>query len=303
LAAIGLTITIASAVPAQARRAVTAKVIGAEPRAIVYVDDLRFGRTDPSGEFLVSLPSQGTHTVLVRQIGFADSTHSIAFTPSRQAAIRPKKVPLKDAAELIRQRGEDLLVDGKYKDAVPQFQAALEARKGDFPRAQIGLARAKFGLKQFEDVTSLMTQVLEPNPKDIEARTLLGMAYRERGFYEEAAAEYRKAIALAPGRTPEAHTGLAIALEELGDAAGAVEELERGIAQNLDAEPLLYQLLGAYCEKLERRAEAVAAYDRFLELAPAHSLAPAVRSILERLRVGDENVEEDGDVNPYAPPS
>jgi tetratricopeptide (TPR) repeat protein len=157
-------------------------------------------------------------------------------------------------------------------------------------------------MKRFEEAATAASEVLEANPKDVEARTVLATAYRERGYYEEAAAEYRKAIASAPGEAHEAHTGLAIVLEELGDTAGAVEELQQGIAQNLDAEPILYQLLGAYLERLDRREEAVAAYSRFLELAPSHSLAPAVRSILDRLRV-DETEEEEGDVNPYAPPS
>jgi tetratricopeptide (TPR) repeat protein len=294
---------LALAAGAQARRPATAKIVRAEPGAIVYVDDIRFGRTNDAGELVISIPAAGTRTVLVRQVGFVDSTHEVAFSAARQAAVRPRKAPLKDAAELSRQRGEHLLVGGKLQEAIEEYRAAIEARKGDFLRAQVGLARAQFALKRYDEVTNLLGQVLEAHPKDVEARTLLGMTLRERGFYEEAAAEYRKAIALAPTRTPEAHTGLAIVLEELGDTAAAVAELEKGIAQNLDAEPILYQLLGAYSEHLDRRAEAVKAYNRFLELAPTHSLAPAVRSILERLSVESEGEEDEGDVNPYAPPS
>jgi tetratricopeptide (TPR) repeat protein len=301
--AIGLSAAIAIGAAAQSRRPVTAKVIGAEPNAIVFVDEIRFGRADSTGTFLVSIPGPGTHTVLVRQVGFVDSPHSVAFSAARQVPVQPKKLPLKDPAELSRQRGESLLVDGKYVDAVAQFQAAIDAKKGDFPRAQVGLARALYGMKRFDDASSVTGQVLEANPKDIEARTVFASAYRDRGFYEEAIAEYRKAIALAPGRTPEAQTGLAVALDELGDPAGAVEELLKGIAQNLDADPVLYHLLGAYYEKLDRRADAVAAYNRFLVLAPTHTLAPAVRSILERFQMGDQGEEDESDVNPYAPPS
>jgi Flp pilus assembly protein TadD len=303
IAALGLSVAIAIGAAAQSRRPVTAKVIGAEPNAMIFVDDIRFGRADATGTYVVSIPGPGPHTVLVRQLGFVDSTHPVVFSAARQVSIQPKKLPLKETADVQRQRGEYLLADGKFAEAISQFQAAIDAKKGDFPRAQVGLARALYGLKRFDDASNVTGQVLETNPKDIEARTVFASAYRDRGLYEEAVAEYRKAIALAPGKTPEAQTGLAVALDELGDHASAVEELLKGIAQNLDADPVLYHLLGAYYEKLDRRSDAIAAYNRFLELAPTHNLAPAVRSVLERFQIDDPNQEDEGDVNPYAPPS
>jgi len=43
-------------------------------------------------------------------------------------------------------------------------------------------------------------------------------------------------------------------------------------------------LLGAVYEKLEKYKEALAAYEKYLQLAPNGSLAPAIRSIIDQVR-------------------
>jgi Flp pilus assembly protein TadD len=95
---------------------------------------------------------------------------------------------------------------------------------------------------------------------------------------------FRRAIREGRGFQPEAHTGLALVLEEKGRYAEAVEEFRAAINQLSDTEPVLYQLLGAAYEKIEKYREAVQAYEKYLELAPEGTLAPAVRSILDQLR-------------------
>ena len=47
---------------------------------------------------------------------------------------------------------------------------------------------------------------------------------------------------------------------------------------------MIYQLLGAAYERAQKYPEAVAAYEKYLELAPNGSLAPALRSIIEQLK-------------------
>ncbi len=47
---------------------------------------------------------------------------------------------------------------------------------------------------------------------------------------------------------------------------------------------MIYQLLGAAYEKQQKYKEAVVAYEKYLELAPNGSLAPALRSIIDQLR-------------------
>ena len=66
--------------------------------------------------------------------------------------------------------------------------------------------------------------------------------------------------------------------------AEAVVEYKKAIDQLSDSEPIIYQLLGAAYEKLEKPKEAVVAYEKYLELAPNGSYAAAIKSILTQLK-------------------
>jgi tetratricopeptide (TPR) repeat protein len=78
--------------------------------------------------------------------------------------------------------------------------------------------------------------------------------------------------------------GLARVYEDRGQYEEAATEYQTAIKQLFDSEPVIYQLLGAAFEKVQKYKEAVAAYEKYLQLAPNGNLAPAVRSILEQLR-------------------
>ena len=78
--------------------------------------------------------------------------------------------------------------------------------------------------------------------------------------------------------------GLARLFEDRGQYEGAAAEYEIAIKQLADSEPVIYQLLGAVYEKLEKYKEALAAYEKYLQLAPNGSLAPAIRSIIDQVR-------------------
>ncbi len=284
----------------QTRSNTILRVSGATPGASVVVDGIFHGRADAQGVLAVETIPAGRHTVVIRQTGFVDTVLVVALSSGRTASAVAKRVPLKDPAELALQHARDLALDGKNEAAATGFQAAVDARVRPYPDALIGLCRVLTTLKHTEEATAAANAAVAAEPKNIEAHTVLGTVLRERGLYDESAAEYRRAIVLGNGRAPEAHTGLAVTLAEQGDHAGAVDEYRIAIAQNQDAEPILYQLLGTSLEHVGRPTEAIAAYRRFLALAPGSNLAPAVRSVVERLEQ-DKPMDEEGDVNPYAP--
>jgi Flp pilus assembly protein TadD len=296
-----LAVTVAVAAGAQGRRrAAVLEIVGATPKAAVVVDGVRVGRTGADGASRIQTLRPGRYTVAVRQTGFADYRQPVTLAAGRSVSVTPKRVPVTDRATLAFQRAAELALDGKHSDAVPLYRDAIAARGGAYPDASIGLARSLLALKSTAEATAAAAAAIDAEPRNAEAHTVLANILRERGLPDDAVAEYRKAVTLASGRMPEAHTGLAILLDEGGKREQAVVEFRKAIEQNLDAEPILYQLLGATLEELERPKEAIAAYEQFLALAPDHSLASAVRSVLERLRAADEKTDE-GDVNPYAP--
>lgn len=275
-------------------RKATLRIVGTVAGSFVSVDDVRLGRTDASGSRAFTSLPPGRHVVVVRQPGFADDRRTVVFASGGKSTVTPKRVKLTDEAERARQAAEFLAADGKHAEAVVEFRRAISLRPSGFREAEIGLVRSLLAVKDYDGSATAAEAVAGSNPKSLDAQTVLANVLRDRGLYDEAAEAYRRAIALSPQRSPEAHAGLAILLGERGDLAGAATEYKSAIAQNLDAEPILYQLYGSVLEKLERRTEAVAAYERFLELAPSSPLASAVRSVVEQLKQSD-------DVNPYAP--
>lgn len=292
------TLALVPAAAAAPLRTATLKIAGSVPGSIVVVDSVRIGRTGNSGTAAFPFLPPGRRIVVVVQPGYAESRHTVSLVAGRPSVVRPARSPIPAGPEALAQRALFLAADGKHAEAIEAFRRAIDARNGAFPSAEVGLVRSLFARKDIDGAATAAEKVARDNPRNLEAQTVLANVIRDRGLYDEAVTAYRKAIALAPDRAPEAHTGLALALEERGDHEGAAAELKLAISQNLDAEPILYQLLGSILDKLDRQVEATAAYERFLVLAPSSALAPAVRSIVEQRRKPDS---AEDDVNPYAP--
>ncbi len=73
-------------------------------------------------------------------------------------------------------------------------------------------------------------------------------------------------------------------LEEKGQFNEAIAEFRKALDQLMDSEPVIYQLLGAAYERQQNFKEAVVAYEQYLTLAPHGSLAPAIRSMIDQLK-------------------
>src|SRR5687768_14158291 len=69
-----------------------------EPRSIVWLDGVRYGRTDTSGKLEIKTVSTGSHTLRVRSDGFKDKTQPL--TATQKGEIRVDLVKTTDEAEL-----------------------------------------------------------------------------------------------------------------------------------------------------------------------------------------------------------
>jgi cytochrome c-type biogenesis protein CcmH/NrfG len=112
-------------------------------------------------------------------------------------------------------------------------------------------------------------------------RRILASADRkyEAGRFLEAVEDYRRAVALRP--TSPANVGLARALYDANQSAEALRTLEEAIAEDGRYAPA-WLLLGEIKQASGKDAQARAAYQRFLQLAPDGDQARAVREILAR---------------------
>lgn len=259
-------------------------VITSEPNAIVWIDEVRRGTTDASGKLSVTKVTPRRHTVRVRATGFKEA--SAVLLPGRRA-LSVKLVATTDEAELTFQKAETAREqardDASRQKAAEVYREAIRLRPSH-AAAHVGLARVLLDLNQFNEALDEIDAARQARPVYPEASAVEGRIQREAGSDAQATVAFRRSIREAGGFQPEAHVGLARVLEDKGQFAEAVVELRKALDQLSDSEPVIYQMLGAAYEKLEKRKEAVAAYEKYLQLAPNGSYAAAIRSILDQLK-------------------
>jgi predicted Zn-dependent protease len=270
---------------AAASTALKSLTVSTEAEAMVWLDEVRRGVTDASGKLNLTNVSAGRHTLRVRASGFKETT--MTLSPAQRGEIAVRLTRTTDQAELIFQQAEAAREkardDEARKEAAAIYRRALDLRP-KFPAAHVGLARV---LLELNDYNSALEQIyaaraaraIYPEASAVEGR-ILRMAADNNAAIES----FQRAIREARGFQPEAHTGLAMTLEDKGRYEEAATEFRAAIAQLSDTEPVLYQLLGAAYEKMEKYKEAVAAYEKYLQLAPEGNLAPAIRSMLDQLK-------------------
>lgn len=261
-----------------------ALTITTEPDAAVWIDEIRRGTTDASGKLALTKLTPGRHTVRVRANGYKEST--TALLPGRRT-LAIKLIATTDQAELLFQKAETAREQARDDDArqkaADTYREALKLRPA-FPAAHVGLARVLFDLNQFKEAHAEVDAARRTRPSYPEASAVEGRIYREEAFTDEAIRSFQRAIREGGGFQPEAHVGLARIYEDQGYYSTAAFELRKAIDQLSDSEPVIYQMLGAAYEKINKPKEAVAAYEKYLELAPNGSYAAAIRSIIQQLK-------------------
>ncbi len=262
----------------------TALTVNTEPNAIVWVDEIRRGTTDASGKLEIPKLTAGRHAVRVRANGFKEATSPLL--PGRRV-LNVKLVPTTDQAELLFQEAETAREkardDPSLEKAADLYRQAIKARPA-FPAAQLGLARVLMDLNQFKDAHAAIDEARRTKPSYAEASAVEGRIYREEAFTDDAIRAFRRAIREGGGVQPEAHVGMARLLEDKGQYEEAIAEFRKALAQLSDSEPVIYQMIGAAYERIEKPKDAVTAYEKYLQLAPNGSYAAAIRSILDQLK-------------------
>ena len=277
--AVLLFLLIAPSIHAQASLTITS-----EQNAVVWIDEIRRGMTDASGKLTLTKVSAGRHSVRVRANGFKETT--AALLPGRRA-LAVKLLPATDPAELkfqeaeaAREKARD---DPSLQSAADLYREAIKLRPA-FPAAQVGLARVLMSLNEFKDAHAAIDAARRTRPAYAEASAVEGRIYREEAFDDDAIRSFRRSIREGGGVQPEAYVGMAKVWEDKGQFAEAIVEYKKALAQLSDSEPVIYQMLGAAYERVEKPKEAVTAYEKYLELAPNGSYAAAIRSILTQLK-------------------
>jgi hypothetical protein len=271
--------------PSAASSSLGSIIVHTEEGATVWLDEVRRGVTDDAGKLTIEKVAAGRHTLRVRAQGFRERT--LPLTQAQRGQVEVRLTRTTDEAELTFQQAEEAREKAKDEEAkraaAELYRRALQLRPA-FPAAHVGLARLLLDLNDYKKALQEIADARADRPIYPEASAVEGRIYRYAAFWDDAIASFRRSIREGRGFQPEAHTGLALLLEEKGSNEEAAAEFRAALAQLSDSEPVIYQLLGAVYEKMEKYKEAVAAYEKYLQLAPEGNLAPAVRSIIDQLR-------------------
>lgn len=221
----------------------------------------------------------------VRASGFSERT--LPVLPTQRGLVSVKLMRTTDEAEMAFQQAEEARERARDEEtrnrAAELYRRAIRLRP-NFSAAHLGLARLLMDMSDYKSALSEIDEAREDRPIYPEASAVEGRILREMAFEDRAIESFRRSIREARGFQPEAHTGLARVYEDKGQLEQAAEEYRTAINQLSDTEPVLYQLLGSVYEKLQRYREALAAYQKYLELAPNGPLAEAIRSIIDQLK-------------------
>ncbi len=185
----------------------------------------------------------------------------------------------------------------------------------DNVEARLSLSNMLLALpNQLEKVIFLLEEASSINPNNLRVRILLGRALRRAGKLDEAVAEFKAAIALAPdlskprvllantylsfpGQTDqavaqyqeaikmntsdyEARIGLALAYRKLGEPQRAIIELEKAVAI-APGQPRARRVLAKIYRSLGQKTKAISVYEEILKIKPQDVVAKAA---LDRLR-------------------
>jgi tetratricopeptide (TPR) repeat protein len=270
--------------------------IQSEPKAVVWLDDVRYGATDDAGILEIKTVPAGRHSLRVRAAGFKEVT--LPITPVQRGVIKVALVKTTDEAELAFQEGERLASADREKSA-EAYRKAVQARP-NYPQAYLALARVLMEAGDLEEAKKAIASARRLRPGYAEASAVEGRIHKENGEEDKAIASFRRSIAEGKGFQPEAHTGLGLLYKEKAQVAAgsgdfaaetenyaeAAKNLKTAIKQLAGApdSSVIYQLLGLVYENQKKYNEAIALYEEFLSIFPDSADATAVRSFIVQLK-------------------
>jgi cytochrome c-type biogenesis protein CcmH/NrfG len=162
--------------------------------------------------------------------------------------------------------GGALIAEGKIKEAMPHFYAAVAINPGD-PVSNLNIATNLQESGELQQAVARYRAVLRMTPDAaLRARAFsnLGSAYRSLGDYAEAQQSYEAALRLAP-HTPHAAMGLGLLAQRSGNLNEAARQYERAAA--IQPTAVSYLLLAQALRQTGHSAEAQAAYEKAQRLS------------------------------------
>jgi hypothetical protein len=144
-----------------------------------------------------------------------------ALDPGRELRQRRQALEEADTVDNRRLLAEALVGAGQHDEAMGLYQSILTGIHADDPGMLMGMARAAYGLRQYELALDTVAKLGETNPRyqPTEAQLLRATALEGLGRDDEAAADYAQLVTHASGE--EVRCRYALLLQRHGDRTSA----------------------------------------------------------------------------------
>jgi tetratricopeptide (TPR) repeat protein len=175
-----------------------------------------------------------------------------------------------DGPDAHKDRGIAYKQEGRFPEAIAEFEKALEANPDD-AFALSNLAHIYLQQGKLEESSRLIDRSLKVNPGNPFAHSIRGEILFGEDNMEEAAVVFEEVLNLKPNDI-YAHSKLGVIYRKQGRMEEAASILKRGLEINPD-DPSLHHALGDVYAWLGNDEEAVAEYQKAIDLDPEDEYA------------------------------
>ena len=216
----------------------------------------------------------GTYFLSIRSLDAAvrDLRQAVALQP--------------DFPEAHNRLGVALMRKGQFRDAITEFQTAVNQREGKYPTALYNLGFVLQQQRENEKAVEAYRAAIDARGGEYpDAYYQIGSVLLETpARAAEAAEAFRKAIEQNRGRDPEAQYRLGFALVQQKDYAGAEAAFREAISQRGGDFAFAHYNLGLLYQQTGRTEEAIKEFEAYLEQAPRDENRHRAENTLRDLR-------------------
>jgi tetratricopeptide (TPR) repeat protein len=185
-----------------------------------------------------------------------------------------------------------------YAEAIPLYEQALPmAKTNNIPIVLGRLAEAYYKTKNYPKAIETYQKAMEANPTEAAYHNNLGNVYADMGKTEEAAAEFKKAAEMDPGRASSYYFNYGAVMYNQGKMDEAVGAFQKAVQVDPNYAEGQFMLGQALMGKLDMDPKTgkiipapgtVEALQAYLKLEPEGKHAAQAQSMLQTLQEGVE---------------
>jgi len=189
----------------------------------------------------------------IARFGRVEHLAGVGRLEEAKAELEVLKADFPDAVDLLQLEGRIAVVERRNEDALAAFRRVFELRPNNF--TLIDLVRILFVSGNGDEGLAMLRDWLDAHPQDLLSHMTLGQTYLALNRLEDAKAQYRTILSIAPNNAG-ALNNLAWVLTELGEESEALPLARRASELSPD-NPLITDNLAVALLKTGNKEEAL----------------------------------------------